>query len=66
MVWKRPEDVPFPSVWRRFEGRKPIDGTIPKFWVQDIPEEKFEEVVEVMCLNYIYEEPLCRYGSKKK
>lgn len=63
--WKRPNSVPYPSKWRHFEGRKQIDGKIPKFWVQDIPEEMFEEAVEFMCASYIYDEPLCRHIGKK-
>lgn len=62
--WKRPESVPFPNVWMRFEGKKEINGKIPKFWIQDIPEDMFEEVADFMCKNFIYEEPLCKYLSK--
>lgn len=63
LKWKRPENVPFPSVWSRFEGRREINGKIPKFWVQDVPEERFEEAAEMMCKNFIYDEPLCKYSK---
>lgn len=62
--WIRPENVPFPSVWGRFEGKREINGKIPKFWIQDVPEELFETAVDTMCKNFIYDEPLNKYSSK--
>lgn len=62
--WKRPESVPFPSVWIRFEGKREINGKIPKFWIQDIPEDMFELAVQTMSENFVYEESMCKAQSK--
>lgn len=52
--WKRPEGPP--RIWRVYEGRKKSEyGTIPRFSIQDIPEEMIEEVIDFM-LKYILEE----------
>ncbi|GLV39248.1 hypothetical protein CBL_06298 [Carabus blaptoides fortunei] len=58
--WKRPESVPFPSVWSRFEGKREINGKIPKFWIQDIPEDMFEIAMQTMLQNFIYDESMCK------
>lgn len=62
--WKRPESVPFPSVWSRFEGKREINGKIPKFWIQDIPEDMFELAIQTMSENFVYEESMCKAQSK--
>lgn len=62
--FRRPDSVPFPSVWCRFNGRKEINGVIPKFWIQDIPEDQFEEVVNFMVEGFVNDEPLCKYAGK--
>ncbi|KAF5277778.1 hypothetical protein FQR65_LT03758 [Abscondita terminalis] len=58
--WKRPENVPYPSVWKRFKGRREIDGVIPNFWIQDIPEEDMENAIDFMMSGFPRDEPLNR------
>lgn len=54
--WSRPADVPFPTVWSRFEGRKPSeDGCQLLFTVQDLTEEWADAAVEHMTNNYLRE-----------
>ncbi|XP_077284081.1 uncharacterized protein LOC143909783 [Arctopsyche grandis] len=61
MVWCRPADVVYPSVWHRFKGRRPLaDGTIPSFRVQDLPEEMRDEAVDFMCAHFLLDEPTCK------
>ncbi|XP_018320459.1 uncharacterized protein LOC108733683 [Agrilus planipennis] len=63
--WKRQENVPFPSIWHKFTGKKEVNGVLPKFWVQDIPEEYYQSAIAMMCDYFINEEPLCRYSNAK-
>ncbi|XP_063243795.1 uncharacterized protein LOC134543028 isoform X3 [Bacillus rossius redtenbacheri] len=58
--WKRPDSVPHPKVWRRAVGRKPVDGKVPSFVIQDVPEDREEELVQFMVENFVRNEPLSR------
>lgn len=62
--WKRPESVPVPQVWRRFQGKKPMgkNNKIPKFRVQDLTEDLRETVVNSMLTFFLRDEPTC--GNK--
>ncbi|KAK5646950.1 hypothetical protein RI129_005414 [Pyrocoelia pectoralis] len=61
--WRRPNSVPYPSIWKRFNGRKEINGVIPKFWIQDIPEDQFEVAIDFMMGGFPYDEPLNKYSK---
>lgn len=64
--WRRPDNVPYPSVWRRFEGRKPTaDGKKLKFRVQDLTEDLFEAVADHMDKFFLADEPMCKYINTK-
>ncbi|XP_063243444.1 uncharacterized protein LOC134542825 [Bacillus rossius redtenbacheri] len=58
--WKRPDSVPHPKVWRRAVGRKPVDGKVPSFVIQDVPEDREEELVDFMEEHFMHNEPLCK------
>ncbi|KAF5293139.1 hypothetical protein FQA39_LY13749 [Lamprigera yunnana] len=62
-MWKRSEMVPFPSIWRKFKGRKEINGVIPTFWVQDIPLDEFDKVTDCMIEKFCRDEPLTRLSE---
>ncbi|KAF5277779.1 hypothetical protein FQR65_LT03759 [Abscondita terminalis] len=62
-MWTRPESVPFPSIWRTFKGRREIDGVLPTFWIQDIPPEEYEDVVQCMITRFCGDEPLTKYSN---
>lgn len=61
--WKRPDNVPYPSVWKRFKGRREINGVVPNFWIQDIPEDEFQNALDFMMSGFPYEEPLNKYSN---
>ncbi|KAB0797320.1 hypothetical protein PPYR_08314 [Photinus pyralis] len=64
--WPRPETIPYPNVWKRFKGRKEINGVIPSFWIQDVPEDEFQNVVNCMVERFCTEEPLTKYSGMLK
>ena len=58
--WERPKSVPVPTVWRRCVGLKKMeDGNFPKFVIQDIPEDKHEEIIEFMVEHFCRDEVIC-------
>lgn len=66
--WTRPESVPIPTVWRRFEGKKPLgkNGKIPKFKIQDCTEDLKEAMVNQMVTYYLRDEHMCKSTGIKK
>ncbi|XP_058115977.1 uncharacterized protein LOC131284423 [Anopheles ziemanni] len=59
-IWKRPDTVPFPTVWHRFSGRTPDTNDLVNYVVQDIPENRFDDCIEHMCSYLLRDEPTCR------
>ncbi|XP_069669114.1 arylalkylamine N-acetyltransferase-like 2 [Periplaneta americana] len=56
-TWQRPVSVPVPTVWRRYEGLLEMpDGKKPKFIIQDLTEDIFEDVLEIMSVNFCKDE----------
>ncbi|XP_063239450.1 uncharacterized protein LOC134540563 [Bacillus rossius redtenbacheri] len=58
--WRRPVSAPYPSVWRRLEGRRPVGGKVPSFVIQDVPEGREEELLDFMESELLVREPTCR------
>ncbi|XP_063243559.1 uncharacterized protein LOC134542903 [Bacillus rossius redtenbacheri] len=58
--WKRPDSVPHPKVWRRAVGRKPVDGKVPSFVIQDIPKDREEDLLDFMQQHYMKNEPISK------
>ncbi|KAB0797321.1 hypothetical protein PPYR_08315 [Photinus pyralis] len=61
--WTRPGSVPFPNIWRKFKGKKELNGIVPSFWVQDIPEDEFENVTSCMVRYFCREEPVTKHSD---
>lgn len=65
--WVRPDKstVPYPNVWARFQA-KDLDGeNLINYSIRDIPEDRFEEVIENMINNYVVDEPVCKSRGKQ-
>ncbi|RZF45390.1 hypothetical protein LSTR_LSTR002833 [Laodelphax striatellus] len=55
--WKRPTDVPYPSVWARFQGKVSENGKPPLWYtIQDVPEHLFEDIIEHMTRYFLVRE----------
>ncbi|XP_025834982.1 uncharacterized protein LOC112905884 [Agrilus planipennis] len=62
--WKRPDSIPFPTIWHRFKGQKTMsNGELPNFWVQDMPEDLYEVAIELMQKHFMKDEPLSRFSK---
>jgi hypothetical protein len=56
-TWSRPESIPFPTIWRRFEGLLEIsNGKKPTFIIQDLNYEYLEEAIELMSTCFCKDE----------
>ncbi|KOC62775.1 hypothetical protein WH47_03759 [Habropoda laboriosa] len=49
-----------PKVWKVVELKKKNEEKPIKFTIQEIPEDRYEEVVEHMCTYFIADEPMCK------
>lgn len=58
---------PGPKVWSTVEavikrkGDKPI-----KFTIQDVPEDRYDDVVQHMCTYFVADEPMCKCLNRKE
>jgi hypothetical protein len=58
--WSRSKSVPFPKIWRKYSGLKRMDnGEVPNFTIQDIPEDRHEDIVEFMTAHFCRDEETC-------
>ncbi|XP_069690259.1 arylalkylamine N-acetyltransferase-like 2 isoform X2 [Periplaneta americana] len=57
--WTRPGDIPFPTVWRWYNGKQPLEGKTPRFRIQDVTEDLEDEVVQHMTDVFLRDEPMC-------
>lgn len=61
--WIRPESVEFPQVYCEFQVQdRNVGDKVNTFVIQDLEENRFEEVIEIMKDKHILEEPM--YSSK--
>ncbi|XP_017783195.1 PREDICTED: uncharacterized protein LOC108567317 [Nicrophorus vespilloides] len=56
---ERPEGSVYPKIYKEFEGKLRDDGR-RKFWIQDLTEEYFDEVIKGCIEGFSVEEPLCK------
>lgn len=56
--WKRTNFENFPNVYSRFKVNDPDSNTLINYRIQDIPEDRFDDVVEFMARDeFLLEEP---------
>ncbi|GAB0087121.1 hypothetical protein DMENIID0001_013980 [Sergentomyia squamirostris] len=60
MVWSRSENLKFPQIWYTFEAKDPDTGNIVTYRVEDLTEDRFEEVEHLMKTIFIRDEDVCK------
>lgn len=55
--FKRPASLPFPTVWHTFTARDIDSDEMVTYTVEDIPKERFDEVVEFYKVHFLPFEP---------
>lgn len=73
LLWKRSMDLlSYPNVWIEFTGKDAKNSNkLVKYWIQDLPEEKFNEALDHITKYFIPDEPYCQslginYNVNKK
>ncbi|XP_049533479.1 uncharacterized protein LOC125949989 isoform X3 [Anopheles darlingi] len=63
MPWERPASVPYPNVWWTFKAPDPDreDGALATYRVEDLTEDRFEDVLKLYTEHFMDDEPLCAY-----
>lgn len=54
----RPTNIPYPSVWTRFEINK--NGKLHHFRIQDLTEEFYEKAIHLFLTDFIADEPIAK------
>uniref|UniRef100_A0A336LW64 CSON004142 protein n=1 Tax=Culicoides sonorensis TaxID=179676 RepID=A0A336LW64_CULSO len=57
--WKRPSNVPFPSVWLTFKAKDLETDNLVEYRVQDLPEEYYDKALKLMELDFLRDEAMC-------
>lgn len=57
LKWRRPDNIPWPKVWHRFEARSK-SGQMYRIKIQDIPEDRYDEVLDFMETEFDKNEPI--------
>lgn len=52
------------KIWATFEGKKIVNGTKRKYWIQTATEEFYDDIVKHMSSGFLLDEPICRYTGK--
>lgn len=53
-----------PKVWKIIETKNKDTGASTKFSIQEIPEDRYQEVIDHMCKYFIEDEPISNSLSK--
>lgn len=61
--WKRPESAER-RVWNTFKARNIDSDELVEYRIEDLPESRFQDVIDLMLPNFLRDEPLCEaYGK---
>lgn len=63
-IWKRPENVQFPSVWLRFKAKDLNSENLVEYIMQDLPTDRYEDAINHMCIHFLVDEPMCKSLGK--
>lgn len=58
-TFKRPEKLSFPQVYSKFQAKDRNSDEIVNYYIQDLPEDRFEEAVDLMIKHFLPDETLC-------
>lgn len=60
LTWRRPENIPFPSVWLKFKAKDLNSDNLVEYRVQDLPLDRYEDAIDHMCIHFLVDEPMCK------
>lgn len=62
-VWSRPIDtISYPKVWLEFTAKESKNSDrIIKYWIQDLPEDRFEDAIEHIAKHFLLDAPIPKF-----
>lgn len=60
LKWTRPADVPYPIVWLSFEARDVDSDNMVNYRIEDLMEDRFDEVIDVMARDFLADAPMAK------
>lgn len=57
LIWKRPDSLPFPHIWHTFKFNDPETKEEVEYIIQDIPVDRYDEVVDLLANFTLKHEP---------
>lgn len=58
LKWTRPKTSEYPRIWHTFVAKDIDSDTLVEYCIQDMPESRFDEAVQLMTINFCRDEPL--------
>lgn len=58
-TFKRPENFSFPQIYYKFRAKDRDSDEIVNYYVQDLPEDRVEETIDLMVKHFLPDETLC-------
>lgn len=58
--WRRPSNIPFPSVWLTFKEKDLDNKKLVEYRVQDLPIDRFDDAIKHMTDTFLADVPMCK------
>lgn len=58
LKWTRPKTSEYPKIWLTFEAKDIDSDKLVEYRIQDLPESRFDEAIQLMTMNFCRDEPL--------
>lgn len=63
--WSRPDNSAYPKIWLEFEAKESKSSAQQiKYRIEDLREDRIDELLEIYCSNHMSDEPLMKAISK--
>lgn len=66
LEWRRPANIPYPNVWTTFKAKDLDSDELVEYRIQDVPEDRFDDVIQHMIDNFCRDENCCRVSGNIK
>lgn len=58
--WRRPANIPFPSVWLTFHEKDLNCNNLVEYRVEDLPIDRFDDAIKHMTDNFLPDAPMAK------
>ncbi|XP_037030531.1 uncharacterized protein LOC119070347 [Bradysia coprophila] len=57
--FKRPSNIPFPTVWYRFQLKDPYSETLVNYRIEDLTPNRYEDAIKHLVAHFLPDETIC-------